>query len=86
VDSSVDAVLEKSFAPGYEVVRLLEGMGRDGLLTRITEPVGLDTILAYVGSAWVELPRSFSAELHALMGQKVRTAKLDGKYWVGRMT
>jgi hypothetical protein len=65
---------------------LREGMGRDGLLSDIIELDGEDFLLAKVGSVWVELPRTLSAQLWGLLGQKIRTARLDGKYRVGKAT
>jgi hypothetical protein len=69
-----------------EIVQLTEGRDRDGTLHDIIECDDEDLLLARIGSALVELPKSLSAELWALMGQKVRTARLAGKYWVGRHT
>ena len=67
-------------------MRLIEGRGRDGLLTGIMEGEYEDIIIARVGSALVELPRSLSSELRTMMNEKIRTARLDGKYRVGRYT
>jgi hypothetical protein len=43
-----------------------------------------DFLLARINATLVELPRSFSEQLWALMGQRIRTAKLCGKFWIGR--
>lgn len=73
-------------SPGAEIIRLRECEGWDGRLTDIIEPDGEDIILAEIAGRLVELPRGLSEELWALMGQKIRTARILGQIRLGAQT
>jgi hypothetical protein len=71
-----------SSEPGH----LDEGRFIIGQLSDIVEPDGEDYLLARIAGKMMELPKSLSASLWALMGRKVVAGLILGQYKVGLST
>ena len=88
-DQSSEGLLDwrtqcRQVLPSNEPVYLRELDIIVGKLSNVIEPDGEDFLLARIAGLLVELPKSLSAQLWALMGQKVIVGLITGQYRAGR--